>query len=211
MKKSLSPLTTRPLLSRRARPMISVLVGAIALAATVGAKAQSLDNGLRNQGLPVVVEIDGSVPGFSKDELESYLCQQLTASHLTGWHFYPTSMAPTGGDQPSNRIVWHFKPLPYGGGATRYIGPALSKARELFGVGRALGIDAKIFLNDQFEATTFDQVTVKGGKDDPGLAAAIQKIMKSVVANAFLTDVPGQAEPIEAVASRSVSTSSNPG
>jgi hypothetical protein len=191
--------------------MISVLVAAIAMAATVVASAQSLDSGLRNQGLPVVVEIDGSVPGFSKDELESYLCQQLTASHLTGWHFYPTSMAPTGGDQPSNRIVWHFKPLPYGGGATRYIGPALSKAQELFGVGRAVGIDAKIFLNDQFEATTFDQVTVKGGKDDPGLAAAIQKIMKSVVANAFLTDAPGHAEPIEAIASKSGPTSSTPG
>lgn len=182
--------------------VISALAGVIALTGTIGARAQSLDGGLRTQGLSVLVEIDGSVPGFTKDQLSAYLCRQLEASHLTGWRFVPTSLAPTGGDQPSNRIVWHFKPLPYGGGGTRYIGPALSRARELFGVGRAVSIDAKIFLNDQFEATTFDQVTVKGGQDDPGLAAAIQKVMKSVVTNAFLTASPDGEKPIRAVAAR---------
>jgi len=165
----------------------------------IGAQAQSLDSGIRNQPLPVLVEIDGSVPGFTKDELETYLCQQLTASHLTGWRFLPTSLAPTGGDQPSNRIVWHFKQLPYAGGGTRYIGPAMSRAKELFGVGRAVSIDAKIFLNDEFEATTFDEVTIKGGPNDAGLAAAIQKIMKSVVTNAFLT---GSPDGIQAVSAR---------
>jgi hypothetical protein len=181
---------------------LSALAGAILLAGTISAHAQSLDSGLRNEGLSVLVEIDGSVPGFTKDQLSAYLCRQMEASHLTGWHFVPTSLAPTGGDQPSNRIVWHFKPLPYGGGGTRYIGPALSKARELFGVGRAISIDAKIFLNDEFEATTFDQVTVKGGQDDPGLTAAVQKIMKSVVTNAFLTASPEGGKPIQAVAAR---------
>jgi hypothetical protein len=198
VKTSHSPLPARP--SPLRRRAVFALAGLIALAATAaGAQAQSLDGALRNQGLSVLVEIDGSVPGFSRDELSAYLCRQLEASHLTGWHFIPTSLAPIGGDQPSNRIVWHFKPLPYGGGATRYIGPALSRAGELFGVGRAVGIDAKIFLNDQFEATTFDQVTVKGGPNDPGLAAAIQKIMKSVVTNAFLTASPDGGKPIWAV------------
>ena len=182
--------------------VLSALAGAIAFAGAIGAQAQSLDSGLRNQGLSVLVEVDGSVPGFTKDQLSAYLCRQMEASHLTGWHFVPTSMAATGGDQPSNRIVWYFKPLPYGGGGTRYIGPALSKARQLFGVGRAISIDAKIFLNDEFEATTFDQVTVKGGQDDPSLAASIQKIMKSVVANAFLTASPDSGKPIRAVAAR---------
>jgi len=182
--------------------VLSALAGAIALVGTVGAQAQSLDSGLRTKDLSVVVEVDGSVPGFTKDQLSDYLCRQMEASHLTGWHFIPTSIAPSGGDQPSNRIVWHFTPQPYGGGGTRYIGPALSKARQLFGVGRAIGIDAKIFLNDEFEATTFDQVTVKGGQDDPTLAAAVQKIMKSVVTNAFLTASPDGRNPIRAVAAK---------
>jgi len=182
--------------------VLSALAGVIAFAGAIGAQAQSLDGGLRTQGLSVLVEIDGSVPGFTKEQLSAYLCKQMEASHLTGWQFVPTTIAATGGDQPSNRIVWHFTPQPYGGGGTRYIGPALSKARQLFGVGRAIGIDAKIFLNDEFQATTFDQVTVKGGQDDPGLAAAIQKVMKSVVTNAFLTESPDAGKPIRAVAAR---------
>ena len=182
--------------------VLSALAGAIALAGALGAQAQSLDGNLRTQGLSVLVEIDGSVPGFTKDQLSAYLCKQMEASHLTGWHFVPTTMNATGGDQPSNRIIWHFTPQPYGGGGTRYIGPAMSKARQLFGVGRAIGIDAKIFLNDAFQATTFDQVTVKGGQDDPGLAAAVQKIMKSVVTNAFLTASPEGGKPIRAGAAR---------
>lgn len=182
--------------------VLSTLAGAIALMGAIGAHAQSLDGALRTQPLSVLVEVDGSVPGFSREELSAYLCKQMEASHLTGWRFVPTTMAAMGGDQPSNRIIWHFTPQPYGGGGTRYIGPALSKARQLFGVGRAVGIDAKIFLNDEFQATTFDQVTVKGGQDDPGLAAAIQKVMKSVVTNAFLTASPEDGRPIRAVAAR---------
>jgi hypothetical protein len=151
---------------------------------TTRVDAQALDPAVRNKNLTVSVEIDGSLPGFTNDQLSSYVSQQMAASHITSWHFErgPTAAATT--DQPANRIVWHFKQLPFAGGGVRYIGPALSKARDVFGVGRAVGIDAKIYLNGQYQATTFDQVTVKGGPNDPGLAAAIQKVMKSIVANA---------------------------
>lgn len=151
---------------------------------TVRADAQVLDNALRNKDLTVSVEIDGSLPGFTNDQLSAYVSQQMAASHITSWHFEPGPAAMTAEGQPANRIVWHFKQLPFAGGGVRYIGPAVSKAREVFGVGRAVGIDAKIYLNGQYQATTFDQATVKGGPNDPGLAAAIQKVMKSIVANA---------------------------
>src|ERR1700761_1471717 len=109
--------------------VLCALAGIIAFATPVlGAQTQSVDSAVRNQGLSVMVEIEGSVPGFTKDELSAYLCRQMEATHLTGWHFLSTPLDATGGDQPSNRIVWHFKPLPYGGGGTRYIGPAVSKA-----------------------------------------------------------------------------------
>jgi hypothetical protein len=66
----------------------------------------------------------------------------------------------------------------------------------MFGVGRAVSIDAKIFLNDQFEATTFDQATVKGGPDDRSLGTVIQKVMKSIVANAFADASPDGQRPV---------------
>jgi hypothetical protein len=167
------------------------LMGALGLAGS-GAEAQSLSSATLAKNLTVAVEIDGSVPGFTADQLESYVAQQMAATHVTAWHFEP-GPAPGGPitSQPANRIVWHFNPLPYAGGGIRYIGPAVSRARQLFGVGRAVGVDAKIFLNGKFEATTFDQVTVKDGAKDAGLSAVIQKVMKSVVANAM---VEGKAE-----------------
>jgi len=179
------------------RPLATVcLTAALAFADSVGASAQTLDGALRNKDLTMVVEIDGPVPGFTKDELAAYVCQQMAASHATSWHFVPTSTGSTAGDQPPNRIVWRFKQLPFAGGGVRYIGPAMSKARAFFGVGRAVSIDAKIFLNDQFEATTFDQATIRGGADDPGLAAVIQKVMKSIVANAFAYESPDDRRPV---------------
>lgn len=170
-------------------------VFSLAVTLTIGgltsiANAQSLEDMTRDKNLTVMVEIDGSLPGFTTDQLSAYVTRQMTAAHVTSWRFQPTSLAPVGGDQPSNRIVWHFKQLPFAGGGVRYIGPALSKAREVFGVGRAVGIDAKIYLNDKYQATTFDQATVKGGIDDPGLAAAIQKVMKSIIANAMAQEPP---------------------
>jgi hypothetical protein len=148
------------------------------------ADAQALDNNVRDKNLTVSVEIDGSLPGFTNDQLSAYVSQQMAASHITSWHFEPGPSGSAASAQPANRIVWHFKLLPFAGGGVRYIGPALSKARDMFGVGRAVGIDAKIYLNGQYQATTFDQATVKGGANDPALATTIQKMMKSIVANA---------------------------
>jgi hypothetical protein len=161
------------------------LIGALALGGlATRADAQALDSAVRNKNLTVSVEIDGSLPGFTTDQLSAYVSQQMEASHVTAWHFEPGPAPAMTAGQPANRIVWHFKQLPFAGGGVRYIGPALSKARDVFGVGRAVGIDAKIYLNGQYQATTFDQATVKGGPGDPSLAAAIQKVIKSIVANA---------------------------
>ncbi len=167
----------------------ATLIGAMTLGWTAAAGAQAMDSALLNKNLTMAVEIDGSVPGFSNDQLEAYIAQQMADTHITSWHFEP-GPAPGGPitGQPGNRIVWHFKQLPYAGGGIRYIGPAVSKAKALFGVGRAVGIDAKIYLNGQFQATTFDQVTVKDGPKDPGLSAVIQKVLKSIVANASAED-----------------------
>jgi hypothetical protein len=161
------------------------LIAALALSGlATRANAQSLDSAVRNKNLTVSVEIDGSLPGFTADQLSAYISQQMAATHITSWKFEPGPSAGAAAAQPANRIVWHFKLLPFAGGGVRYIGPALSKARDVFGVGRAVGIDAKIYLNGQYQATTFDQATVKGGANDPALATTIQKMMKSIVANA---------------------------
>ena len=162
---------------------IALILG-VALPGLAG--AQAIDSKLRNQPITVSVEVEGSLPGFTTDQLSAYVSQQMADAHLTAWRFAPA--AATDANQPPNRVVWQFKVLPFAGGSVRYIGPALSKARDLFGVGRPIGVDAKIYLDGKYQSTSFDQVTVKGGANDPALSSVIKKVMNSIVANAFAAE-----------------------
>jgi hypothetical protein len=141
--------------------------------------------GMDADGKPVTVsvEIEGSVPGFTQDQLSAYVSAQMTAAEVGSFQFAPANAA--GNVEPANRVVWRFKMLPYAGGSVRYIGPAISKLREGFGMERAVGIDAKIYLNGKYQASTFDQASIKGGAADPNLTSAIKKVTKMIVSNAL--------------------------
>ena len=164
------------------RKHVAPSVGGFILAALAFCLPTLSQASAAGQETTVSVVIDGSLPGFTQDQLSSYITQQMEAADIVDWKF---AAAPTGGAQPGNRIVWHFKLLPFAGGSIRYIGPVLSKARQEFGMGRAVGIDVKIFLNGQYQASTFDQVTIKGGPNDPNLNGAIQKVTRTIVSDAL--------------------------
>ncbi|MDB5392863.1 MAG: hypothetical protein JWM91_369 [Rhodospirillales bacterium] len=164
------------------------LIAALTFFVPAFAAAPSSHDAGRDTNLTILVEIDGSLPGFSQDQLSAYITQQMGAADVTSWRFRVAS--PTNGaTEPANRVVWHFRLLPFAGGTVRYIGPALSRAREAFGVGHAIGIDVKIYLNGKYQASTFDQVTIKGGPDDPGLIAAIQKVTRTIVSDALTQEM----------------------
>ncbi len=139
----------------------------------------------------LAVVIEGSLPGFTQDQLAAFVCQEMTASHAASWHFVPASDAASS----PNRVVWRFKLLPYAGGAVKYIGPALSRVESAFGARRAVGIDAKIYLNGKYQSSTFDQATIKGSVADPTFGATIRKIMHSIIANAIAADPVSGAQP----------------
>lgn len=131
--------------------------------------------------MDVAVVVEGTLPGFTEDQLEAYISQEMAAAHVSAWHFEPAGSATTS----PNRVVWRFRLLPYAGGTVRYIGPMLTHARDLFGVRRAIGVDARLYVNGLFQSTTFDQATIKGGPKDPDLGAIITKVTKSIIANAL--------------------------
>ena len=163
---------------------LSLTAGA-ALAADAPSNAPT--DTLRSQDLSVAVEIDGSLPGFTQSQLSAFIAAQMDAADVAAWHVAPAD-AQKSAPEPPNRVVWHFKLLPFAGGAVRYIGPALSKARAMFGVGRAIGIDAKIYLDGRYQSSTFDQVTIKGGPNDPELESAIKKVTRIIVSDALTED-----------------------
>jgi hypothetical protein len=162
-------------------------IGLMISALPAVASAQALDAKLRDKPITVAVEVEGSIPGFTPEQLSAFVTQQMADAHLTAWRFAAATPGQAG-NEPPNRVVWQFKVLPYAGGTVRYIGPALSKARDIFGAGRPIGADAKIYLDGKFQSTSFDQATVKGGPHDPGLSDLIKKVMTSIVANAFAAE-----------------------
>lgn len=140
----------------------------------------------------VSVMVEGAVPGFSQDQLDLYVVREMTAANAGPWQFTPD---PKGAPAP-NRIVWHFRLLPYAGGTVRYIGPMVNKVEGMFGVRRAVGIDAKVYLGNQYQTSTFDQVSIRGGGEDDDLGHVIQRVLRSIVANAQATlRLPGGALP----------------
>ena len=139
--------------------------------------------------IDVAVVVEGALPGFKDDELARFVSREMEAAHVAAWHFEPAGAAPS-----PNRVVWQFKLLPYAGGTVRYIGPAVSRFKDMFGMRRSIGVDAKLYLNGQFQSTTFDQATIKGGPRDPDLDRVIDKITRSIVANAFLDEPQPRAK-----------------
>jgi hypothetical protein len=173
------------------RTIAALALAAIPMMLPGSVLAQTAGAATPNKELSVVVEIEGSLPGFRPDQLSAYVTEQMDAADITDWHFEAAPTDKPSTTEPANRVVWHFKMLPYGGGAVRYIGPAISKAKSMFGVGRPVGIDAKIYLDGKYQATTFDQITIKGGSDDVGLSNLIQKLTRSIVTNAMATEPEG--------------------
>jgi len=129
--------------------------------------------------MDVSVVVEGSLPGFKAGELAAYVSEQMNAARAAAWRF-----SPAGAGAPANRIVWRFRLLPFAGGSVRYIGPVVSHAEALFGMRRPVGVDARIFIDGQFQSTTFDQASVKGGAGDADLAETIRRVTRSVLANA---------------------------
>jgi hypothetical protein len=167
------------------------LVFCAGLAIASSAFAGPPDVAPTDASVTVAVVVEGSIPGFTQDQLAAFVCQEMAASHAASWHFLPVSDAASS----PNRVVWRFKLLPYAGGAVKYIGPALSRVESAFGTRRAVGIDAKIYLNGKYQSSTFDQATIKGSVPEPSFGATIQKIMHSIVANAVASDPHSDTKP----------------
>ena len=157
------------------------LLGLVALCFSLLAPAATLLAADLNTPMTVSVVVDGSLPGFSQNQLDAYVVQQMNAAHVAAWRFEASAT----GAPAANRIVWHFKLLPYAGGSVRYIGPAVNRMKDMFGVRRSVGVDAKIYLDGQYQTSTFDQATIRGGGEDQDLSKVIQRVLRSIVANAL--------------------------
>jgi hypothetical protein len=70
------------------------------------------------------------------------------------------------------RAAWSFKLNPYAGGEVRNFARTSGYERKL-GLHRPVTIEARLYLNGEYQTLVEAQAIIHGGPDDPALAAAI--------------------------------------
>ena len=122
------------------------------------------------------VEATGGLPGFHSGELRRYLALHMAGSRLDGWRFEP---AVDDASAPS-RVIWTFKRNPYAGGEVRSFGrPQMAERR--FGVHRPITIEARLYLNGEYQTLVEGQAIIQGGPEDRDLAAAVASLTQSLL------------------------------
>jgi hypothetical protein len=92
----------------------------------------------------------------------------MAEARLSDWRFEPVADKGSAPD----RVEWTFKLNPYAGGEVRnFTRPHM--AERTFGAYRPVTIEARLFLNGQYQTLVEKQAVLQGGPGDPDLAAAV--------------------------------------
>ena len=172
--------------STRRRLMVavmSVLVGWSAPITSAPASAITLEVGAA----------DG-LAGFQKGDLSRFLAQRMTDAGLTEWRFEPA----TGGGLPANYVLWEFRLNPYAGGEVRSFAPHHTVTGTLHS-RHPITVEARLYLNGEYQTLVEGQALIEGGPDDPGLAAAVTQLTRNLLgpsgAYRHIDGGPGRADP----------------
>jgi hypothetical protein len=126
--------------------------------------------------LTLQVETSDTLPGFHIGDLPRYLARQMTEAQLRDWRFEPSvdkGLAP-------DRVEWRFKLNPYAGGDVRtFVRPHM--AERTFAAYRPVTIEAKLYLNGEYQTLVEKQAVIQGGADDPDLAAAVANVTQNLL------------------------------
>jgi hypothetical protein len=110
----------------------------------------------------VVVEVAGSVPGFTQAQLAAYLARRMHDEIAVSWQF---AAAKPGVAPAPNRVIWSFKTLRtvWRGGSHRGFASSENSATYL-------SAEVKLFLNDTYQMTMIIHPSVSGGYDEKALS-----------------------------------------
>ena len=122
------------------------------------------------------VEASSGLPGFHRGELQRYLALHMTEVELSDWRFEPAAQ----GGSARDRVEWTFKLDPFAGGEVRSFAHApVHESR--FGIHRPITIEARLYLNGEYQALVEKQAIVQGGPEDPDLAAAVVSVTRNLL------------------------------
>jgi hypothetical protein len=152
---------------RRAAWVARLVLGAtlVPFASAVAAAATTLQ-----------VEAATGLPGFHRDDLQRYLAVHMADAGLGEWRFEPA--ADNG--SAANRVEWNFKLNPYAGGEVRNFAHTSVDEREL-GLHHPITIEARLYLNGEYQTLVEAQAIFHGGPNDPALATAVANVTQNLL------------------------------
>lgn len=141
--------------------------------------------------LTLQVETVDTLPGFHYGDVPRYLALHMAEAGLVDWRFEPS----TGKGSAPDRVEWRFKLNPYAGGNVRtFVRPHM--ADRIFAEHRPITVEARLYLNGEYQTLVEKQAMIGGGPNDPDLAAAVASVTQSLL-------VPAGAYSVSEAARRS--------
>ena len=129
-------------------------------------------------GPPITLKVEAvhGLPGLNHSALSRFLAAHMADAGLTDWRFEPVEGDP----EAPNRVEWTFRLNPYAGGEVRnFVGKPVNK--EGFGVHRPVTIEARLYLNGEYQTLVERQAMIQGGPNDPEFAAAVASAAESLL------------------------------
>jgi hypothetical protein len=134
---------------------------------------------IADTGRPVAVATTGSVPDLAQQELPGYVAAALNANHLGPWRF---EASHPGAASAGYRVVWSFKENAYAAGSVRTYGFSRAQMQRLVGSRNSLTIEARLFLDGEYQTLVLGHATLSEGARSPELTQAIVKIGRELMA-----------------------------
>ena len=122
------------------------------------------------------VEASNGLPGFHRDELQRYLALHMAEEGLGEWRFEPATVGGTA----ANRVEWTFKLNPYAGGAVRNFA-RMPLYDGGVGAGRSVTIEARLYLNGEYQTLVERQAVIWSGANDSEFAAAVASTAQALL------------------------------
>jgi hypothetical protein len=117
----------------------------------------------------------GGLPGFQEGELSLYLARHMTDARLTEWRYE----LALGEGLPANYVLWRFRLKPYKGGEV-YSHHPFHPSRETFGALYSVTLEARLYLNGEYQ-TLVEGQALMDGPNDPHLALAVTNLTRNLL------------------------------
>ena len=131
-----------------------------------------------NAETPITVKVEAAhgLPGLDHSALCRFLAAHMADARLSDWRFEPAD----GEVAASNRVEWSFRLNPYAGGGVRQFVRERG-AEQGFRTHRPVTIEARLYLNGEYQTLVHQQGMMQGGPNDLEFAAAIASVTERLL------------------------------